>query len=328
MSNLPRYKTYTKKINIPPAAGLAFAILVTSTSSLFIRFAQQGAPSLAVAALRLSMAALILLPFTIRFFRKEFRYLTRRELTLLLVSGIFLALHFATWISSLAYTTVASSVVLVSTAPMWVVFLSPLVLKEKIPGGIWPGLAVAFAGSALVGLGNSCSLNQGRLACSAFSEIFSGNAFAGNLLAVAGAWFVAGYLLIGRQVRNRLSLSAYISVVYSVAAVVLIILALAFRQPLSGYTPRVYFWCLMLALLPQLMGHSTYNWALRYLPAAYVSISSLGEPVASILMAYFFLRETPGFLELGGGSLILAGIYLVSRVESVSATAPEQKATD
>jgi drug/metabolite transporter (DMT)-like permease len=306
----------SKTVIFPPQLGLVFAILVTSTSAIFIRFAQRDMPSLVIAALRLSMASLILLPIALGRNRDELRHLTGRQMLFLVLSGFFLALHFATWISSLAYTSVASSVVLVTTSPLWVALLSPLVLREKLPRIVWLGLIIALAGSTVVGIGQGCQWTGSSLDCPAFSSFLAGKNFLGNGLALAGAWFVAGYLLIGRRLRAGLSLTSYIFVVYGSAAIFLLGMVLIARLPLVGYAPGAYFWCLMLALLPQLLGHSTYNWALRYLPAAYVSIAALGEPVVTIIASFFILKEIPTSPEWIGGVLILLGIYLSSRSDT------------
>jgi drug/metabolite transporter (DMT)-like permease len=298
--------------------GLLIAILAVSTASIFIRFAQREAPSLVIAALRLTFASLALAPVALSRHREELRQLTRGELALGLLSGIFLAVHFATWISSLEYTSVASSVVLVSTGPLWVALLSPVFLKEPLTRPVLIGMFLALAGGVIIGLSDSCAISlQGNgLACPPFSEFVQGKAFLGNFLALVGAWAVAGYLMIGRRLRGGMRLVPYIFIVYGIAAVVLLgIMAVAGQSPI-GFPPTTYIWILLLALVPQLIGHSTYNWALRYLPAALVSITTLGEPIGSAILAYFILREVPTPLTIFGGVLILGGIYISSRVET------------
>ncbi|MFZ5909463.1 MAG: DMT family transporter [Chloroflexota bacterium] len=299
--------------------GLLTAILAVSTASIFIRFAQREAPSLVIAALRLTFASLALTPVALTRGRAELRRLSRRELLLGLLAGIFLAVHFATWISSLEFTSIASSVVLVSTGPLWVALLSPLFLREPLTRPVLFGMILALAGGTVIGLGDSCTLEAGlpapRVAwgaCPPLSEFVQGKAFLGNFLALAGAWAVAGYLMIGRSLRAGMSLIPYIFLVYSVAALALLGIMFAAGQRPTGFSPLTYIWIALLALVPQLIGHSTYNWALRYLPAALVSITTLGEPVGSAILAYFILQEAPSALTLLGGALILAGIYLAS----------------
>lgn len=291
--------------------GLLTAILAVSTASIFIRFAQREAPSLVIAALRLTFASLMLAPLALTRGRVELRRLTVRELALGLLSGAFLAVHFATWITSLEYTSIASSVVLVSTGPLWVALLSPLFLREPLTRPVLIGMLLALAGGTVIGLSDSCS-TQGGLVCPPLSEFVQGQAFLGNFLALGGAWAVAGYLMIGRHLRAKVSLVPYVFLVYGVAALVLLGIMFVAKQRPTGFAPLTYVWIVLLALVPQLIGHSTYNWALRYLPAALVSITTLGEPIGSAILAYFILQETPSLLTLVGGALILTGIYLAS----------------
>ncbi len=293
---------------------LLTAILAVSTASIFIRFAQKEASSLVIAAFRLTIASLVLAPLALTRHRAKLRALTRGELLLAALSGMFLALHFATWITSLEYTSVSSSVVLVSTSPLWVALLSPLFLREKMTSAALAGLLLALAGGMVISLGDACTWNSGsNLACPSLAEFWQGRAMGGNLLALAGAWAVTGYLLIGRRLRAKMALVPYIFVVYSMAAMTLIVIMLAAGESPFGYPAMTYIWMLLLALIPQLIGHSTYNWALRYLPAALVAITTLGEPVGSTILAYLILRETPAPVKIIGGALILAGIWLASR---------------
>lgn len=296
---------------------LLIAILAVSTASIFIRFAQREAPSLVIAALRLTFASLALAPVALSRHRNELRRLTRSELLLGLLSGVFLAIHFATWISSLEYTSVASSVVLVSTGPLWVALFSPIFLKEPLTKPVLVGMFLALLGGTVIGLSDSCSITpQGNgLACPPLTEFVQGKAFLGNFLALAGAWAVAGYLMIGRRLRGGMTLIPYIFIVYGIAAIVLLAIMSVAGQSPGGFSPITYLWILLLALVPQLIGHSTYNWALRYLPAALVSITTLGEPIGSAILAYFILRERPTLLTILGGIFILTGIYVSSKVE-------------
>lgn len=290
-----------------------FAILAVSTASIFIRKAQEEAPSLVIAAGRLTLAALALAPFALTCGRDELRRLTRGDLWLALVSGICLALHFATWISSLEYTSIASSVVLVSTAPLWVALLSPLFLGERARPLALVGMLLALTGGSVIGVSDSCQWSAGRLACPPFAEFIQGRAMLGNFLALVGAWAVTGYLIIGRKLRAKISLLPYIFLVYGIAAVTLIVITAAAGQTPFGFSPLTYLWILLLALVPQLIGHSTYNWALKYLPAALVAVTVLGEPIGSTILGYIIFREAPGWIKAAGGMLILAGIYLASR---------------
>ncbi len=293
---------------------LLAAILAASTAAIFIRLAQaEGAPSIVIAAARLTIASLILAPLALTRYRSELRSLSRREWILALSSGGFLALHFATWITSLQYTSVASSVVLVSTTPLWVALLAPLVLHERVSVSTFIGLILALAGGVVVGLSDTCSWQAGGLACPSIQLFIGGKAFLGDFLSLFGAWMAAGYLLMGRKLRSRINLVPYIFIVYGMAAVVLIAIMLGLGQSPVGLPPMAYLWFLLLALLPQLFGHSTYNWALKYLPASVVSVTLLGEPVGSTILAMIVFQETPGWFKIAGGVLILAGIWLSAR---------------
>jgi drug/metabolite transporter (DMT)-like permease len=290
---------------------MALSILAVSMASIFIRHAQEEAPSLVIAAYRMTLASLVLWPFALARSRATLRTLTGRQLALALTAGVFLAAHFASWIASLEYTTVASSVVLVSLAPLFVALLSPFVLREPLSRWVWLGLGLSLAGSVIVGLSDACKWQAG-LHCPPLSEFVGGKAFLGNLLAVLGAIMVAGYFMIGRMLRHRLPLLPYISLAYGSAAIVLLAATLLSGHPLVGYPKQTYLWLILLALIPQLMAHSTYNWALRYLPAAIVTIALLGEPVGATLLAYILLGERPGLLMLIGAILILSGIVIAS----------------
>lgn len=290
------------------------AIIAVSTASIFIRFAQADAPSLVIAALRLTFATLLLAPLAWTRHRSEVMRLSRREIGLGIVSGLFLAAHFATWISSLEYTTVASSVVFVSTGPLWVALLSPLLLNERLTRAAIVGLVVAIIGGTLIALSDACTWEAG-LRCPALNQILQGRAVWGNFLALIGAWTVSGYLIIGRKLRAGMSLIPYIFLVYGISAIALIVTMFIAGQSLFGYPATTYGWIFLLAAFPQLIGHSTYNWALRYLPAAFVAVTTLGEPIGSAVLAFFLLQETPTPIVITGGVLILIGIYLASKSE-------------
>lgn len=292
--------------------GLIGGILAVSAASIFIKFAQESVPSLVIAVWRLSIASFVLAPVALTRNRGELRALSRSDLRLALLSGVFLALHFASWISSLQYTSVASSVVLVTTTPLWVALLSPLVLHERISRAAVIGMFLALAGGILVALSDSCNW-QGGLTCPSLADFLRGQAFLGNFLALFGAWMAAGYLLVGRRLRGRITLIPYIFAVYGMAALVEILIMLLSGESAFGYPAQAYFWMILLALVPQLLGHSAFNWALAYLPASFVSVALLGEPVGSIILAYFILGQTPGILNLFGCALILAGIFVVAR---------------
>ena len=303
-------KTNTSQVS--PLAGLFLGILAVSTASLFIRFAQGEAPSLVIAAGRMTGATLLLAPFALKGTIRDLRTIKTRTMLLIALAGLFLGLHFATWITSLEYTSIASSVVLVTTAPLWVALLSPVLLKEKVSPIVFIGLAVSLTGSVIVGLNSACSIKAGGFDCIAFSSMFTGRAFWGNLLALAGAFLSAGYLMVGRRVRNGISLTTYTFLVYGIAALSLIVMIILTGTQIAAYSGNTWIWMVLLAVVPQLIGHSTFNYFLKELSAAFVSIALLGEPVGTVILAYLFLHESPSFLEVVGGLLILTGIAIAT----------------
>ncbi len=312
----------TSNRRISPFWALFLGILAASSASIFITKAQGDVGSLTIAAWRLSLATLVLIPFTLLTRHAEFKKITRRNWFLFILSGIFLALHFACWITSLRYTSLASSVILVATSPLWVALLAPLFLHEKITKWIAIGLVVALFGSVIVGLSMGCDWSMGSLNCQNLFDTFFGKPLLGNILALLGAIFSASYLMVGRAVRREVSVEVYVLIVYGVAAIILIGLAIGFNENIIGFPPVNYIWLAALALIPQIIGHSTFNWALKYIPAALVSLALLGEPIGSILLAYIFLHKTPTILEVVGGALILMGVYLATQ------TMKQEEATD
>ncbi len=295
---------------------LLAGVVAVSTAAIFIRFAQQeGSPSIVIAAARLTIASLVLAPFALTRYRSDLHTLSKQEWILALLSGLFLALHFGTWITSLEYTSVASSVVLVSTTPLWVAILAPLVLRERLGIAAGIGLILALSGGTIVGLSDTCTWQSGAVTCPPLQSFFAGRAALGDLLALTGAWMAAGYILAGRKLRSKMELIPYVFIVYGMAAIVLIVIMLGLRESPVGLPPLVYLWFILLALVPQLLGHSTFNWALKYLPASFVSVALLGEPVGSTILAYFIFQEQPGWTKIGGAVLILIGIWMASRGE-------------
>ena len=296
---------------------LPFVIIIglisVSTASILIRFAQEEAPSIVIAALRLILATVLIAPIAIKSHFKEIISLSRKEYWLIILSGFFLALHFASWISSLEYTSIASSVVLVSIGPLWVAIFSPLFLHENLKKFSYLGISIAIVGGIAITLGDSNNF-QFNSSISLVPPQFTQSSMVGNLLALFGAISVSGYLLIGRFLRARISLLAYIFMVYGIAALFLSLLMIVTSKSPFGYSSTTYLWIFLLALVPQVIGHSTYNWALKFLPASLVAILTLGEPVGTTILAVIILGEYPGIIKLFGMLLILAGIYFVTKI--------------
>ncbi|KUK10877.1 MAG: hypothetical protein XD50_0889 [Clostridia bacterium 41_269] len=284
--------TAAERPRINPYAALVIAVIGISFGSIFAKFSD--APSLIIATYRNVLATFILLPFAFTTFRKELMAVSKRDFFAASAAGIFLAFHFAAWIKSLEYTTVASSTVLVTLQPIFVVLGSVLVLKEKVGKKALAAGSLALVGSIIIGAGD-------------FSV--GGSALWGDFLALSGAFFIAVYVLIGRSLRQRLSLVAYTFVVYGFCSLFLLLMNLIVGAKLYPYS--LYNWLLFLgmALIPTTIGHTLLNWALKYLPAPTVSVSVLGEPVGASILAAVLLGEYPAAAQLLGGALILTGVY-------------------
>ena len=303
-----------------PHLVLAGGIAVAAAASIMIRLAQSlGLPSTTIAAGRLAIAALILLPLALAQARGELGALRRRDILLSVASGLFLAVHFAAWISSLEFTSVASSVALVSTNPLWVALASALLFRERLSAATLLGVALTIGGSVLIGLSDS-------------SGGGGSNALLGNGLALLGAAAGSGYFLIGRGLRRRLSILAYIWLAYSSAAVALVLLALAVGPgdlgalwrsvSLGGVALSGFALLAGLAIGPQLLGHTAFNWSLRYLSATFVTVALLGEPIGSALLALLIFGEGFQPLQLAGFVLLLAGIASAALAEQAAPSAP------
>jgi drug/metabolite transporter (DMT)-like permease len=274
--------------------GLVIGISCVSTAAIFIKLCD--APSLMIATYRLALASLILTPYA--FHERRYRRINRENWPLLAASGVFLCLHFVTWIASLKYTSVASSVVLVTTMPVFCALISHFFLGDRITGPLAWGIALAMAGTVTI----------------CFDDLsISRTSLYGDMLALLGAIFGAGYLLVGKRIRKESDLFSYIFPVYGVSALLLVLFSLAFHVPFTGYNQTTYLLFLMLAIVPQLLGHSSFNWALRYLSASLVGLVTLGEPVLSTLLAWLILGESLTFGKVLGGLITFGGIYLAVR---------------
>ena len=278
---------------------LPIGIIAISFASIFIKLCD--APVLIIATYRMTLASLMLMPFA--YYKRPWRGWTRNERGCFLLSGLFLSLHFAFWIASLKYTSVASSVVLVTTHPIFVGIGGSLFLKERLGLHLILGIALSVFGSGLISYGDMT---------------LSSEALMGDGFAILGAMAASGYLLIGRKMRKDQDLFSYIFPVYSTAGAILILLSLVFQKSFLGYSLSTYLFLFLLALIPQLIGHTTFNWALKYLPASMVAITILGEPIGSTILAYFILGEGLTIWKVLGGISIFAGISIALKSTSKS----------
>ena len=279
---------------------LVIGVLAVSTSAIFIRLSIEAAGvrgvgfSLFLAASRLTLAAIILLPAWRSLGQTQ---ASPRAYYYAGSAGLCLAVHFATWITSLSFTSIAASTTLVTTNPVWVSVLSWLWFKEKPTRLTVTGIAVALAGGILIAVGDKGAIGQGS------------NALLGDLLALAGAWTVSLYLLLGREAQGcGLGIGGYIVIAYSTAAAILLPLPLVFGSSYVGYPNVVYWYILLMAVLSQLVGHTSFNWAVRWISPTLVTLAILFEPVGSSFFGFFFFREVPSPLVLLGGLILLAGV--------------------
>lgn len=285
---------------VPPAAVLFVSVLAMSTAAPLVRFATTD--PLAISFWRLTLALpLIALLLTIRGEWGALRQLGRREWMISILAGVLLAAHFWSWVASVTLTSVAASVALVSTQPVWVALFAMVALRERPDPRHWVGIGVAVLGAVVIGWGD---LSGGP------------DPIRGDALALAGAFFVAGYYVIGRGLRRGIGLWPYVFVVYGCASAVLLIALLVTGAPIAtGHETHDWLVFLGLALLPTMIGHTGQNWALRYLPAYLVNLTLLGEPVGATLLAWALpgIREAPPLAAVVGGVIILSGIVIGTR---------------
>ncbi|MEX1182222.1 MAG: DMT family transporter [Gemmatimonadota bacterium] len=287
---------------VPPAAALLTAVLAISFAGPLVRFTD--APALAVAAWRLTLSVLFVgAVLAVR--RTPRPRLSRREWGLAVAGGCFLAGHFWSWIASLGMTTISSSVVLVSSQPVFVAVLSGVFLGEAATRRQWLGILVAVAGAAIIAWGD---FGRGR------------EAIIGDVLALGGALFVAIYYVIGRRLRPSVDLWWYIFIIYGVAATVLLAAVIVLPGvPLTGYATQDWIVFVALAAGPMMLGHTAVNYALRYVRSYIANLVLLTEPITATIIAWLLpaIAEVPGPQVVFGGAVILLGIAL-------TLSAPEQ----
>lgn len=270
---------------------LAIGVLGASVSAILIRYAQEAHP-LAISFWRCAAGAVVLLPFS----RGGLRRMQRTGWTLPAVAGFFLALHFATWITSLELTSVANSVLLVTTAPIFVAIAARYLLKERMKGVVWIGIALAFAGTAAIAggaTGGEASLR-------------------GDVLALIGAVTVAGYALAGQVARRQLGIIEYAVITYGVGAALLLPICLVTGVELGGYSTQTWAAIAGIVIGPQILGHTVLNYVVKDLDATTVYVAVMAEPPIAIALAFFLFGEAPSLLVYPGGLAILIGILMVS----------------
>ncbi len=278
---------------------LAVGVVAVSWAAPLIRLAE--APAIVVAALRLSIAAPPVLGAAILRRRGELRRVTRFDALVLALAGLALAGHFAFWVASVQRTSVVTSVVLVTTQPLFVSLGGWFFLGERPARATFVAIAIAMTGALLLVSG----------------DLGDGGSLSGDLFAVVGAVLASVYIVAGRRVRPGLSNLSYVATVNTVAALVLLFVLLLSGDPVRGLPRDAYLYIVLLALVPQLIGHSSFTWALGFVPAAVVATAILGEPVGATLIAATLLDEVPTLLEWAGSAIVLLGVYVGLRSTSI-----------
>ena len=280
--------------SIKPYFILALGVISVSFAATFIRLAE--APPLVIATYRLVIASAVLIPVNLVRAGGLPKRLSRGDMLLILLSSIFVALHFALWITSLSYTSIASSVVIVTSHPIFVAIISYFLWGERLNKIAILGIVTALGGVVLINYGGF---------------VLSSKAIVGDLLALLAAISMGVYLIIGRQLRNRISILPYLTTIYAGAAIILLLATISYGYSLFGYSGTTYTMFLLLALVPQLIGHSSLNLAVRLMPATLVSVGILGEPIIAIALGFLILGEGITITEIIGSLLTLSGIFVV-----------------
>ncbi|WP_347552826.1 DMT family transporter [Pseudalkalibacillus hwajinpoensis] len=272
------------------------AVFFVSTSAVIVKLA--SAPASIIAMYRLLIAIGLMLPIVLLNCRDAFKKIKATDWGYGSLAGVSLAFHFILWFESLNYTSVASSVVLVTLQPLFAFIGTYLFFKEKLTLPAIAGGLTAVTGSVVISWGD-------------FQ--ISGIALWGDILALTACAMVTGYLLFGQNIRTRLDLIPYTFIVYGIAALTLVIYNLVLRYPFVTYPTSDWTYFLLLALFPTLLGHSLLNWAVKWVSVNVISMSILFEPIGASILAYFILGETLHSMQWVGGGIILAGLFLFIR---------------
>ncbi|MBF8982999.1 DMT family transporter [Lutibacter sp. B2] len=289
------------KVTFNPKIAIIIAVLAVSFSSIFIKMS--SAPALIVASYRLGITVLLMLPSIFLKNTDEIKSLDKKTFFTCMIGGVVLAAHFTTWVYAVKYTSIASAVVLVNTTPIFTVIATYILFKEKTTKKALLGIGIAFLGAVIISGGD---------------YTLGSNIILGDALATVGALFFAIYLMIGRAIRQKISVSSYTFIVYSTCFITLFLGILILDIPLYPYPLREWMIFLALALVCTFLGHSMLNWALGYVSSTFVSTTILGEPVCSIIWAKLIFSENPTLWQIAGSIIILYGIYAYTRNTSES----------
>lgn len=277
-----------------PYIAVVIGVIAVSTSAIFVKLAA-GAPAGIIAFYRLGFAALFMLPTILFKYRKELQAISRRDWMLTTISGVFLALHFILWFESLNYTSVASSVVLVTLQPIFAFIGTYFFFGERFSVAAIISMFITLIGSIIIGWGD-------------FQ--ISGLALFGDILALLGAITVTAYFLLGQRLRRNLSLIAYTFIVYGISAITLLVYNLILNNEFTGYALDHWGWFLALAIVPTFLGHTLFNWALKWLSTSTISMAIVFEPIGATALAYFILDEIVTSSQWLGGTIVIFGLLL------------------
>lgn len=272
---------------------LFIGVLAVSTSAIFVKLATAEAG--VIAFYRLFFSVLLMLPIFVLKYRKELRLIVKRDWILTIISGIFLAFHFIFWFESLNYTSVASSTVLVTMQPLFAFIGAYLFFKEVITVKAIISAIVAIIGSVIISWGD-------------FQV--SGTALFGDILALIACGLITGYLLFGQDVRKRMSLITYTFLVYSFSSITLLVYVVIKGEALLGHSNSDWMYFLLLAIIPTLLGHTLFNWSIKWISTTAISMAILLEPVGAAILAYYILEEYIMFSQVIGGVIIIIGILI------------------
>ncbi|MDV6378945.1 DMT family transporter [Sporosarcina sp. GW1-11] len=278
---------------VNPYLMITIGVITVGLSAIFVKLATADAG--VIAFYRMFFSVVIMLPLFLHSYRHELNELTKKDWLFSAIAGIFLAIHFILWFESLNYTSVASSTVLVTLQPIFALAGTALFFKEIISGKMLISVLIALTGSVIISWGD-------------FQV--SGSALFGDALALLACAFITAYLLVGQDVRKRVSLVTYTFLVYSASSIALFFYVLSSQQSFIQYPASDWGWFLALAILPNLLGHTLFNWAIKWVSTNVISIAILFEPVIASIAAYFIFRESISFSQLIGAIVVLTGIML------------------
>jgi drug/metabolite transporter (DMT)-like permease len=293
---------------------LALGIIAGASAGISTRYAlAENISPLAIAFFRLVMAWALLTPIVLARYRDDLRRLTRRDLMWGAAAGVVMALHFVLWSASLAFASIMVATVIVCSSPIWTALFEVTFLKARLTRLILFGLILAVIGNVIIALASSA---QGGT-----------NQIIGGGLALVAAIAIAAQRTIGRDLRRHLPIFPFLWFMYGCGALFLTLIMFATGTPVIGYSPRGYFWLFILTLLPQLMGHGAFNYALGYFSATITSLIVQLQPPISTIIAFIVFHEVPGALQLLGGVVIVSGVIMAVRGRQLDVKSDETTIT-